>query len=831
MEREMKFDIKANKRLLTQALLASTILMSPVAGAVVNVGAGPLAVGVNPADFIDFNLNPGVAVTVNVAAGINITGVVPPGPLAGYGQTAFSNTGGNTLNIINFAGASTVTGNITAPAAGFEVPTNVINLNGAGTIVTFLNNVDANTINFGADGTATLGANGALATNNIITATNNTGTIKFTGAGGILVAANGIGTNTNKLKAMITPGGGALVDIDTPSLYVTNITVTAGDTIDFQPMLVPGVINAAIDGSAGGVGTVGFNGNYTLNGVIGGINGLLALNLSGPGTFGMTQNIKATNVVVSFGENLMPSGPLTITGNLNISDAASQVTVKNNAGVLSNLTVTGTFGLTGALNYDMNTLPVIAVAAPGTTGIVATGAVTLAAGSVVDILNPYLYVPVGTTQSLVALSSAGAITDNGVVVTSPNIFSGNFTKAIAGAPSTLTVGFTRLAAASFAQQQNLVGGASQLDNLLALGPNATTGSLALLLGQMNQFTDVGMFQYDLSTLVPLVDRGIIDSMFDLADANNSIIERNIAERRDRYNKHRHAASYNTGYAAGDIDEKGRAVWVNVFGQSSKQKSRRNITGYDADSYGIALGGDVMVTDEALIGLSFSWASTDVDHDLNNAETDIDSYRLTAYGSYDFNCPVYMNWLASAGYNDYTTQRYVTFGNVNLSPRSHYHAWQYEVKGELGYIMGSNEYHVIPNVSLDFARLDFHDFMEKKADTANQRISYDEASMFKAGVGVKFVYDYGYDKTHLQPEAHANAYYDFMNDRMEASSSFVGGGIGFRTTGYRPSRDSYNLGLSLTAFAENGFVFTASYDFNFRERYTANNGFLRMRYEW
>jgi hypothetical protein len=105
-------------------------------------------------------------------------------------------------------------------------------------------------------------------------------------------------------------------------------------------------------------------------------------------------------------------------------------------------------------------------------------------------------------------------------------------------------------------------------------------------------------------------------------------------------------------------------------------------------------------------------------------------------------------------------------------------------------------------------------------------------MLLAGVGVKGTYDYGYDLQRVfQIQAHAMAYFDFVNDRMELTSQFVGAGPSFATSGFRPAKESFNLGGNLTLFNKKNWTFTASYDFDFKEDYTANAAFMRARYEW
>ncbi|MGD9591365.1 MAG: hypothetical protein AB7V32_02470, partial [Candidatus Berkiella sp.] len=84
---------------------------------------------------------------------------------------------------------------------------------------------------------------------------------------------------------------------------------------------------------------------------------------------------------------------------------------------------------------------------------------------------------------------------------------------------------------------------------------------------------------------------------------------------------------------------------------------------------------------------------------------------------------------------------------------------------------------------------------------------------------------------LQSEVHAMGFYDFINDRVQTTSQFTGAGPSFNTIGFKPVRDSYNVGASLTLFSHYHFNLSGEYDFNFKQDYRAHSGFFRVRYEF
>ena len=71
----------------------------------------------------------------------------------------------------------------------------------------------------------------------------------------------------------------------------------------------------------------------------------------------------------------------------------------------------------------------------------------------------------------------------------------------------------------------------------------------------------------------------------------------------------------------------------------------------------------------------------------------------------------------------------------------------------------------------------------------------------------------------------------MDDRIEDTAQFTGGGGTFTAQGPQPARSSVNLGGTLKYLATSNWNMTASYDFNWKSGYTSNAGFVRAGYKF
>jgi outer membrane autotransporter protein len=353
----------------------------------------------------------------------------------------------------------------------------------------------------------------------------------------------------------------------------------------------------------------------------------------------------------------------------------------------------------------------------------------------------------------------------------------------------------------------------------------STGALVALVDAWGNVLNADAQRRGLASVAPLIDGGITAAVIEIQNNTFGLFAQRIAELQAGVD------NYHTGYAAGSINEHGHGTWVKLFGNLSSQNERDDVEGYKAETWGVALGTDIMLTDRALMGLALSWGSVDLNHDLNDGDTDINSYQAALYGSWNICGPLYFNWMGSAAYNDYSTTRHTIMGVFNQTTLADYDGWQYGARGELGYVLGEKAFHVTPTASLTYAHVDIDGYREKGVSTVNQFVNYDDFDALLIGAGIKFSYNCQLAHAILSPEMHANIAYDVISDEQKAHAQFVQFGPIYETIGAAPARMDYNLGLSLTTYAQSGLGLSISYDFDWKHDYHAHAGFVRVRYEW
>ena len=457
--------------------------------------------------------------------------------------------------------------------------------------------------------------------------------------------------------------------------------------------------------------------------------------------------------------------------------------------------------------------------------IAVTGNATVAVGNKLNIINvnPAFYPANAATVSQLITSTGGG----GVIVvptlgTMPvdNLFVKYAVAATANTSLDLTV--TRTAPTGL--DSNIAGAAgvfAGLDNVKAPGQT----ELLSLADNLMDLGSTAAIAEALQEIAPLVDGGAVASVLGNQNTTFDLFSQRAAELRAGLGNNK------TGYSAGHMNDKGHGTWVKVFGSHADQNKRNGIQGYRAETWGMALGADMMITEKSLVGISGSWASADVNHDSNGGGTDVKSYQASLYGSWNIKTPLYMNWMASVAKNKYDTTRNTIVGNFKQTTIADFDGMQYGARAELGYVYGQEAFHVTPSLALTYSHLDFDEYREKGTSTANQVIAYDDVNALLAGAGVKFSYDYDMKKSLVVPEVHANIAYDVIGDEQKANARFVQFGPTYETSGASAVRANYNAGASLTTYGDSGLGLSLSYDYNWKRSYHAHAGFIKVRYEW
>ncbi|MGD9592890.1 MAG: autotransporter domain-containing protein, partial [Candidatus Berkiella sp.] len=420
----------------------------------------------------------------------------------------------------------------------------------------------------------------------------------------------------------------------------------------------------------------------------------------------------------------------------------------------------------------------------------------------------------------------GSTINNPIIITPNSLLTSYGTTAPGGTVLNLVV--TSNPIEDFANQSDTHGVADALDSIAASGV-ALTGSLQTIFNQLLTYGDVASLNEALSTLVPQVNGAIINEG---VNAQNLTFNQIYDHINNQSFWDKHYGKLSSGIDAGDTNNP-KSGWVQVFKQHGNQSPRGDMSGYKNDTWGVIVGGDAYYRDDLLLGGALSWSKLDIhDKSTPHLKTKADSYQAALYASLECATPWYYNGIVALAVNDYSSERYIRVGNVNLYPHADYDGWQAGAKLEAGYVYDHDTWQVIPMASAYYTHLSLDAYTETGANTASLNVRDASFDALILGGGFKLVNELVIENQRFfQGEFHTMVFYDLIGDTMALTAQFTGAGPNFRSNGFSPAKASLNLGANASLFSANNWIFSLSYDFDVKQDYTANAGFLRVRHEW
>lgn len=800
-----------------------------------------VAIGNGAADFadtvnaktIDFDNVAGVAtfnadVTTNLITfdgldgeviledGVDVSGAIdnsfPTGGTSGAGATA----GTLTLN-----GSSTIAGNVgatnslTAVAAGATGSTSVFsgNVTAADVVltndgaVTFAKNVTvANDIEIADDGIATFTGTAATVS----------GTVIGGGAGqGSVVVGDGVKAANVTFDSTIGTGTaleGFKVSSNAVANITNNVTVTSA---------TPGALN--IDGT--------LNVDTTAAGI--------TIDNTGAGAFGLDGILNvfgtAANTLTLGSGGTVHVGWNDVNSKLNVRNQVvllDDLLVGNSVGDAYTINVGATDGVfdptaTAAVNANGGGINVrIADGSKLRIGIDSTSDIALEDGDQITVINSATDLALGTadntgdTDANYSYSEALAagqlvIGDTGLLKLTLNTAGG------VDAQDLLLDVAIQNAANTFESGSTGVGSANALVGLGA-GAGGDAGLDAIRVKLLSSNTETA--QNIGESLAPTVDGGFVVGGTQATGLSIDATNMRMASAR---------TGDTTGMVAGEMGD-GVTVWAKGFGQLADQDERDGVSGYEADTYGIAVGVDSenMLAD-SLVGIAASYANTDVDSDgVNATETDIDSYQVSLYGSHDMAYETYTSGMIGYAHNSIDQTRFnvgaVAGNNADADFDSNQFMAFLEAGKEYAFSGGMS---LTPRVLANYQHLNFDSYNET-GSTANLSVDTDDMDIFELGVGVTAAWDIPDSKGNvLTPSLSAEYRYDVVGDEVQSTANFTGGGATFQTDGFDPDQNSFDIGAGLAYEMDERWSVSADYNYNFKSDYDAHAASLRANYNF
>ncbi len=287
---------------------------------------------------------------------------------------------------------------------------------------------------------------------------------------------------------------------------------------------------------------------------------------------------------------------------------------------------------------------------------------------------------------------------------------------------------------------------------------------------------------------------------------------------------------NSGLSSGDVPAAEKNLWIKSFGSWADQSERSGVSGYDANTKGLAIGADTAVSDSTRLGVAFAYAKTKVDSDSKIApqDSDIDTFQLIGYGSYALSPDTELNFQVDAGQNKNQGKRHMPFANATA--KSDYDSYSAHAGVGLGHTLRfSEQLTFVPSVRADYTWIGEESYHEKGAGALDLGVDSRNAEELILGADGKLNYNLG-PSTVLS--ANLGVGYDVINERASITSTYAGApGAAFSTRGLDPEPWLGRAGLGLSHTLNNGTELSVRYDAESRSDFLNQGASVKARWNF
>lgn len=359
------------------------------------------------------------------------------------------------------------------------------------------------------------------------------------------------------------------------------------------------------------------------------------------------------------------------------------------------------------------------------------------------------------------------------------------------------------------------GAANVLDSQVSNGATGDMGTVVTALGQLSNKRDLSRAA---AQTLPLI-------------SGNQAIQGTLSTFQKLVQNRNGINTGASGLPSGDALSNKNA-WGKMFGSRADQDDRGGASGFTADTWGLALGGDAEVAAGARLGVAYAYAKTSVDGntDISGSaqHANIDSHILSAYGSKDIGANRTFSFQADLGVSDNKSTRYIDFGGLNRTARADYRTYSTHIGAAISQNFALNSKTTLtPTLRADYTWLKSQAYNESGADALNLGVASNRTDAFVIGADAFLQHRFS-DVSRL--DANFGVGYDAINESGNILAIYAGvPGQSFVTTAIDHSPWLVRGGIGYSMTVANGTEVSFRYDAEGRSDYLNHTASLRAKW--
>lgn len=279
-----------------------------------------------------------------------------------------------------------------------------------------------------------------------------------------------------------------------------------------------------------------------------------------------------------------------------------------------------------------------------------------------------------------------------------------------------------------------------------------------------------------------------------------------------------------GLASGD-DTVGRQVWMKFFGSWAHQNDRESVSGFSAETSGMTIGTDRMVSDSLRLGGAFSYAQANVNSNASMApqSAKISLFQLAAYGNLALDESTDLRFQLGAGRNNNKSTRNIAF--IGDIARARYDSTTLYLGTALSRTIALGARTTLtPSLRADYAHVRDEGYQESGAGPLNLSVQGRTAEQLLLGVDTRL--GYRLDKR-SSLSANAGIAYDALAKRDNLVAAFASvPDTTFIATGAKPQPWSLRGGVGYAYTTDGGTEINLRYDADVRQGFLNQTASLK-----
>lgn len=252
------------------------------------------------------------------------------------------------------------------------------------------------------------------------------------------------------------------------------------------------------------------------------------------------------------------------------------------------------------------------------------------------------------------------------------------------------------------------------------------------------------------------------------------------------------------------------IFANGQGSFGDQEATSKDTGFDFHTRGITVGADYRLTDQLVLGMALGYLRTKAEFDASAGDSRINGYSLSAYGNYYVWDKLYVDGIATFGWNTYDTERNITDANATANGSTD--GTQFAISVSTGYNVDIGALTFGPTARANYVRVHIDGFRERGADILNLSLGSQTVESLTTALGGQAAYAMSMSWGVLTPLVRFEWEHEFKGNSRTVTASLVADPstvVAAQTSS--PDRDYVNLGIGLSATFPRGISAFVAYD--------------------